>query len=870
MKKQLHAYLSCLICLFAFAMNGRAQTAFTITYTGLTGNTAAVGVPTGIINTTPYNGVTSACQTSGNGATTSYSTVITAAAGYNFTITSISGTAYASSSGSRDFTFRLVNQTSTYTSATTSIGSSSSCGGSAALTALTGSYTTTAGNAATITVLRAIGAGGSGGGYSWTKTLVISGTVTAVATKLALVTVPSTGTVNTNLASFTVEARKADNSLDNTYTSNITISKASGTGTVSGTLTKAAVNGVATFNDIQFSSAGTYTISAASSGLTGATSGNIVISVPASTVASDYFRSKQSGNWSSTSTWESSSNNSTWINATLAPNQNANTISILATHTVTVDADVSVSNTNIASNAALEVAPTFTVTVPLGKTIANSGTFTLKSSNAGTGNIGNSAGAVTGNVTVQRYIAGGLRGFRFLANPFAAALPLTQLTDDIDITGNGSDAATPPFTPTGSNAPSAFSYDPTINDAGTVTAIGAGASATSDPGWVPFTSAAGTVGVGDGLRLLIRGTKGQAGTLTGAGTSPLPVTLTTTGQLNPIGNFVKTVTYPTGGAGYNLIGNPYPSTIDLGAVTVGTGVNNNFWIFNVHQGTKGGYLTYAFENDHYSLPSLGGFIVKAIANSGNTVTFHEADKTATDTSTMLRTTNGNRNILEMSIVSGNIFWDRFLLQLDNKGTQEYDAKWDADKFANGEVSFYSLSKNNRALAIDVRPFQEDKAIPMGFVSNAARSYTLMVNTYELNNNMSLLLRDKYLGSETKVEQGMVYQFSTTSDAASQGESRFELIPKAVALLPVPASPNFSLQLSPNPASNFVKVSFSNMHPSNTTISIMDPAGKLVQKIDVGNVQSGQANIDIRSFAKGAYFVTVDNGKEKKALQLQVQ
>jgi hypothetical protein len=101
--------------------------------------------------------------------------------------------------------------------------------------------------------------------------------VLSPASQLAFVGVPGSGTATTNLSSFTVEARRPDNTVDNTYTGTITITKASGPGTLSGTTTKAAVAGVATFNDLQFDQAGTYTVSASSGSLTGVTSGSIVV-----------------------------------------------------------------------------------------------------------------------------------------------------------------------------------------------------------------------------------------------------------------------------------------------------------------------------------------------------------------------------------------------------------------------------------------------------------------------------------------------------------------------------------------------------------------------------------------------------------------
>jgi hypothetical protein len=50
----------------------------------------------------------------------------------------------------------------------------------------------------------------------------------------------------------------------------------------------------------------------------------------------DYFRSVQSGDWGTLTTWESSADNATWAAATLIPASAANTISIRNGHTVTI------------------------------------------------------------------------------------------------------------------------------------------------------------------------------------------------------------------------------------------------------------------------------------------------------------------------------------------------------------------------------------------------------------------------------------------------------------------------------------------------------------------------------------------------------
>jgi len=52
----------------------------------------------------------------------------------------------------------------------------------------------------------------------------------------------------------------------------------------------------------------------------------------------DYFRSKQTGDWNNFTTWESSSDNTNWISATIYPKYTANIITIQSGHVVTLTA----------------------------------------------------------------------------------------------------------------------------------------------------------------------------------------------------------------------------------------------------------------------------------------------------------------------------------------------------------------------------------------------------------------------------------------------------------------------------------------------------------------------------------------------------
>lgn len=123
---------------------------------------------------------------------------------------------------------------------------------------------------------------------------------------LAFVGVPTSGSLATNISSFTVEARNANNVVDAAYAGNVTVSKVSGSGNITGTLTQPFVNGVATFNDIQFSEIDTYTIAADHGSFTQIVSGNILImSAPVATAETNLASNSFTANWNTVAGAES-------------------------------------------------------------------------------------------------------------------------------------------------------------------------------------------------------------------------------------------------------------------------------------------------------------------------------------------------------------------------------------------------------------------------------------------------------------------------------------------------------------------------------------------------------------------------------------
>lgn len=507
-----------------------------------------------------------------------------------------------------------------------------------------------------------------------------------------------------------------------------------------------------------------------------------------------------------------------------------------------------------------------------GATLATGGYLFLKSNLIATGRIAdltnagaNTGNAITGNVTLERVIPGGLRAFRFLSHPFNASLNLSVLTSQIDITGNTAGLSSNPglgnecagCTQSGSNAPSSYSYN-------TAASTGAGAD-----GWQAYTSVtAGTWAQNQGIRVLIRG--GFKGTgLDGTTPTPADVVIATSGALTDNGGSAI-INLVNAGSNYNFVGNPFASQVDLN-LTSRSNVGTNFWTWDPYAGggsTKGAYVNTPFASS-YILPSSSAFFVQA-TGAAPSITFPQTSKVSSSAAALFRTSQSafGKNSIQLKLTTNAINWDRLLIFLDAKSNASRDEN-DGDKMYNPAVSFYTLSSDNKALSIDSRKINTNEIIPLGIINSANNNYTITAADFDVEAGTEVWLNDKFLGTSTKLGYGTTYNFSTTTNAASQGNGRFELAFKSLPQLTLLAT-TFSVKLSPNPTADVVKVSFTNATKANTTITILNVDGKIVKTVEAGNVQSGQIDINVKGFAKGNYFVTLSNGTEKQTEKLIVQ
>ncbi len=481
-----------------------------------------------------------------------------------------------------------------------------------------------------------------------------------------------------------------------------------------------------------------------------------------------------------------------------------------------------------------------TITVASGATLTTGGLLTLTSDATNTGRIGNSAGTISGNVQVQRYIPGGRRAYRFFAHPFTSSQPLSILTDDIDITGSG--GATNGFTTTGTNNPSSYWYDVTT----------ANGSSSNDVGWTAFTSAStNSWDQYEGIRVLVRGAKTEG--LTSGAYTPSAVTLDMTGAVNQ-GTQSISVTKGSGTT-YALVGNPFPSPVSMDATSKTAGIGSNFYIWSAQQGTKGGYTTYSYGSSSFNLPVCGAFVTQISSNG--TITIEEADKTGS-TGTMFKTTSFP-NRVTLNIEDSTIFWDRLQLHYNDNNMAVAEAD-DAIKFPNPEVTFSTFSKDDSALAIDNRPYAENESITLGFNTPYQKNYKIVASEFDIPAGTKLYLKDNYTGKNEEITLGYEYWFTVDTSSASQGKARFELnaVGKPTNGISTIAKENkLKVKLVPNPVTNNVTVYYEEAGQE-TMITITDMMGAKVAEMKAGS-KNGNVVVPMSHLSSGIYIVNIRSG-----------
>ena len=446
--------------------------------------------------------------------------------------------------------------------------------------------------------------------------------------------------------------------------------------------------------------------------------------------STDYFRTTGSGNWSSLSSWQSSTNNSTWTGAAEIPTSSATDITISAGNVFIVDENATASSITLNSTAKLSLLPGDTLNVS---------SLNLQSDGDGTATFVNNGTAEITSANVDQYLAT-TRNW-YVSSPVSnATLP----------TGYTSYLYREPGDNIGFVAPASAYWKSVV--AGDPLTVGLGyiAKPLSDAQTLSFS---GTLNDGD-----------------------IPVVLTKTVEANK--------------SGFNLIGNPYPSYLNPMAVinsnsqlektiwyrtrsgsyyfesvntTSGVGTNN------AGTGTVTGYI-----------PPMQAFWVRVNGNTTLTFTnemrYHSGTYGASST-TLLKAPaelNTEQSILRLKVSNGTNS-DEAILVFNPKASNGYDV-YDSEKMSNDNITIpeiYTKADTKELVINGLETVQYNTEIPLGFRTQQLNNFSLQLTELKnFDNSTHVYIFDKLNNTEYEITGETPYSFASE---VFNGTSRFSIV-----------------------------------------------------------------------------------------------
>ena len=501
-------------------------------------------------------------------------------------------------------------------------------------------------------------------------------------------------------------------------------------------------------------------------------------------------------------------------NGTVNINFNGTSQSIVNSGSAIAFQNVNFSNggTKTLTSGNFTLASSAVLTMGASTTLNANGNLTLLSDASSSATIApiSSDSEITGNVNVQRFISGGTashRTYRMLSSPVYdngnsgnRQYSFAQFADDMIVSGSGAG-----FYPTPNNAASAWTYDGTL----------------SGDKYVPISSINTSVPIAQGAYLFYRGDKVNNLSSKVAAPYAIPESfpMTFTGVLNQQNVGLSLTT------GFNLVGNPYASSIDWNTIAKTNLQNNTIRIWNPSSRSYASYNgdTGVPSGMNNIIPAGQGFFVQS--NAGGSLSFTESSKVSSQPSSLLMSSPLNEDLMANEVLpaNGKVMVGgnggsalaaqrtelRFALKkadlpyqietavvLQEGRNAAYSSGDDVNYItASGDegtqVFFSTLSNDNRKLTINYLPEVSASAtVKLDLdTRNAAGDYTLHINTIkDMPAGYIAKLNDALLGTSTVVQNGDIYPFTiNANNAASAGATRFSVSFEAPVTLPVDLS-----------------------------------------------------------------------------------
>jgi hypothetical protein len=340
-------------------------------------------------------------------------------------------------------------------------------------------------------------------------------------------------------------------------------------------------------------------------------------------------------------------------------------------------------------------------------------------------------------------------------------------------------------------------------------------------------------------------------------------TVSFTGTLNTNDAGVD-VTLDNTGNRYNLLGNPYTSSISS-ATLLGNGAlseTQTIWIYDQTSGTNGAYAVSTLVGNFILAPGQG-FFVKA-NEAGGTVNFSEANQShSADTFQK----SANTEIKLKISVDGFQNYAK-IYYLDN-ATKGFDVGYEGEVFGGvtDNFSIYSqllsdnIGKKYQVQSLPNSDF-ENMVIPIGIKAAAGKEIRLTADALNLPEAIKVFLEDREENTFTRLDElNASYKITTTS--AINGVGRFYLhTTQGVLNINDAALDNVSVFKVHN------SIRIVGLQQGKAAVKLFNVLGK--QVLNTAFESNGTKDISLPSLAKGVYIVQLETveGKLNKKIVLE--
>ena len=507
------------------------------------------------------------------------------------------------------------------------------------------------------------------------------------------------------------------------------------------------------------------------------------------------------------------------------------------------------SGTKTLSTGAFSVASTGVLTMGSGTTLATGGLLTLNSDASGAAGVAviPSGVTITGNVNVQRFVTGGTgkRGYRLLSSPVYSGTANSNNVYSINYIANSSFiTGTTPTTGGIDQAgnPTLYLFRENLTPSQTSFTSGnfrgVGDMFTGGITNIKYTidvdGGPYNIPVGNGFLFFFRGDRSVATIANETVTSYVPTntTFTAIGPLNTGSITVKdwftptspdlsftTVATPSPGnggiRGYNLVGNPYPATINWEKYNRNStnssiyGSNSLPSIIYQFNSTSKQYATYTQNTSLLdttstvytgALNSSDGVVSNMIASgqgffivanaATQSLTFHESAKTTAQATASnlgkvfaaaVPSTPVSDAAMRIKLVMDTINTDAVVLTLNSTNNAKYVYGEDAiDLGGDGAlVNLSSLSADSVGLTVNKLPLPQTTALvsPLTVSASSSGKYSLKMDALEnLPTLYGVWLKDNFMKDSLDMRANTIYAFDIdNTNPASYGANRFQVV-----------------------------------------------------------------------------------------------